>query len=269
MMAQSSTISSSGLTVPLMTPEKTPMKSPRRSKSASKDHISIELSPMRLFTKKSSTVGSGRYLTPLQKLFSIFDLQEVHNVPSLILDNEDDEDDDHIYNNPPKTPTKNLITDRVVEKWHNEHLAQIAEEIDDEEETEIYREQLPNPFVEKKTITIINPFNKKPVQMANPFNPSNGKQRCPRQQIDYSTHMELINPKTGARIVRELSESEKSIKPKKLDFSHLLNDDENENNNNNDDDDDETTTDLDTPDTFTPDFKRRRMEFKVYEEGTP
>lgn len=237
----------------------------------------MDLSPMRLFTKKSSTVGSGRYLS-LQKLFSIFDLQDAQNM-SLMLDSDNEqEDQDSPSHSPqiPLTPSKKIITDAVVERWHNEHLAQIAEEVDaeDDMETEIYRDHLPNPFVEKKTITIINPFSKKPVKMANPFNTSsnnnsikNRSRNPPLQEIDYSTHMELINPKTGARIIRELSENEKRIKPKKLDFSHLVDED-----NESEFVDDDAPTDLDTPDTFNHaapgpiHYKRRRMDFEVYEE---
>lgn len=55
----------------------------------------------------------------------------------------------------------------------------------------------------------------------NPFNlPSSlpNKSSAP-SQIDYSTHLELVNNRTGERIAEELSDEQRRLRPRKLDFS--------------------------------------------------
>lgn len=235
----------------LLTPEITPHKSPnafRRGSLFSKDSIIQLTSPNRslavrqlILPLRQLTVGKGRSLLPSIKISSILE-----DLPSL-----DDEDIVEVsqeidltaeeHQTPalpfmvPSTPRKNIITSRQVQEWYDKPRNDQLSDDEDEvfEGDDIFRSsqspRLVNPFVEKG-IEVDNPFveegraidfldvestpeTTKP-NIFNPFvsqNPSG---------IDYATQLELVNHRTGKRVVRDLPLSAQNIKPKKLNFSN-------------------------------------------------
>lgn len=59
------------------------------------------------------------------------------------------------------------------------------------------------------------------IELENPFieNKPNFQSSLLPQSIDLATHMELVNHRTGKKIVRELSDEERKFKPRKLLFA--------------------------------------------------
>lgn len=111
----------------------------------------------------------------------------------------------------PQTPVAQLIDDDIIFKWHGksfnndfstdeESILQDNIEMDDED-----------PFAAP-----LNPFLTSSLKLYTPFRaPPTPK----RNNIDYSTHMELVNNKTGERKIVALLAEQAAIKPRKLDFS--------------------------------------------------
>lgn len=102
--------------------------------------------------------------------------------------------------NIPQTPGKQVITQSLVNDWHQEEPKYEKANYNAIKSTQV---QLTNPFIENKenkrgTIKTTN-------SNVNPIN--------------YATHMEKVNNKTGERVVEKLSKKQQAIKPKKLDFS--------------------------------------------------
>lgn len=114
---------------------------------------------------------------------------------------------------PPLTPRKQVISDKLVADWYDkstrEDVSNVSFSDYEEMKSQSQSTKLPNPFDENEM-----PAPKASSEDNNPFAES-GK------SIDYATHMELVNNRTGKRTVVELTEEQKQIKPKKLDFSGL------------------------------------------------
>lgn len=116
------------------------------------------------------------------------------------------------YQNPPLpkhpvTPKNQLLSDSQVEQWYGKSYR--GHFSDDEDSDEAHT--IENPFLDapgqkeaskSRACTRGNPFNSK-------------------SAINYDTHFELINHKTGERRVELLSESQRKTRPKRLDFSNV------------------------------------------------
>ncbi|ODV69316.1 hypothetical protein HYPBUDRAFT_163965 [Hyphopichia burtonii NRRL Y-1933] len=137
--------------------------------------------------------------------------------------------------NLPATPQNNIIDDKLVNEWHAKSFnrKKIYSDVEDDDEIDSILQNgksnqisIPNPFVDSK---LPNPskFNSKILnslydddekeeeknhKLSNPFGISI------KLKVDFSSQAEFINHKTGERVIRELSDKEKSIKPKKLLF---------------------------------------------------
>lgn len=196
------------------TPEFTPQKSPRRRRKliveelfALQDHIG-QLLP------NHAMAGSGRKLAAPKALRGALDFDQFSLIHSN-LDFEEDLFELELLASPSKkrnvrslkppvleTPGRQLITDEKVDQWHGKSFnTQFYS--DDESDTEARLETLQNPFLASYVP------KKKP---ASPFG---------KPKVDYATHMEYINHRTGERKVEELTEEQKQFKPKKIDFSSV------------------------------------------------
>ncbi|KAK6200492.1 uncharacterized protein RJT21DRAFT_121403 [Scheffersomyces amazonensis] len=109
----------------------------------------------------------------------------------------------------PQTPSKQLINDNLVNHWHGKSYNNYYSSDEDELPT---RTEVVNPFINNGSSSTIN---KSRSIESNPFTNNSS------QSINYDTHMELINNKTGHRRVVKLTSNQSKIKPKKLDFSGL------------------------------------------------
>ncbi|KAG5418120.1 hypothetical protein I9W82_004449 [Candida metapsilosis] len=98
----------------------------------------------------------------------------------------------------PTTPGKQVITEQMVRQWQESDEEEV-EVMTLEEAEKIPRVSLPNPFLATEE------------PKADSF---------PENEIDYNTHMELID-KTGKRKVVKLTKNQMKIKPKKLSFEGL------------------------------------------------
>ncbi|SGZ54240.1 CIC11C00000002780 [Sungouiella intermedia] len=203
------------------TPDFTPHRSPRsvRKKRPNFDDL-FALSThmeMGMFLPNHASVGSGRKLaSPMKSLKAplALDLSELSQINEN-LTFEEDPYDDSIMLSPTKlprrkkqallnTPGGQLITDEKVKMWHGDSYHS-GFSSDEESEFGAPGPKLINPFV-----TSTEPPAKK---VKNPFNNTT--------EIDYSTHNEFINHRTGERKVEALLESQRKFKPKKIDFSGI------------------------------------------------
>lgn len=184
----------------------TPQKSPSKTNSHRKRNFndifvdtntqSCEKLPMGLFLPSPRIVGSGR------------------NGKHLPVSNNRSE----VREEPPTTPGKQVINEEMVKQWHNTS--------DDEEEVEIMtleetkkipKVHLPNPFLTSESSPSVKEQHS--LELSNPF--LDNKENDLKQKVDYNTHMELINNKTGQRKVVKLTKNQMKIKPKKLSFEGL------------------------------------------------
>lgn len=211
-----------------LSPEFTPQRA-RKKKTSVEDLFGLaHISPL---MPSHSTVGSGRkgasaktLRAPIALDFAelskinenlTFEQDEVKDSPdSLDYDNDYDNGLDIDYDaymaSPSKrrrrkqllaTPGAQLITDEKVHQWHGK--SRNTNFSSDESDTE--SAPLVNPFLAPSLPArkrAVNPFSLKPA-------------------VDYATHVEYINHRTGERRVEELLESQRRIGPKKLDFSGL------------------------------------------------
>lgn len=137
-----------------------------------------------MFLPTPSTVGSGRKLRPFKKL--------THDTP---------DDDDNDFSFTPHTPGKQLIDEQLVHHWHGKsynHEFSSEDELSDNETISIA--SLENPFV-----GTYKPKDCRKLELSAP-------------SIDYATHAEYINNKTGEVKIVKLLERQMAIKPKKLAF---------------------------------------------------
>lgn len=111
---------------------------------------------------------------------------------------------------PPQTPGKQLITESLVKHWHGSSNNGFSSDEEDIDQVKSRRTKPENPFIDTKTSTSPPPL----APAKNIFAPHNSA-----PQINYNTHMELVNHRTGARRIVKLSSRQSQIKPKKLDFS--------------------------------------------------
>lgn len=192
------------------TPDFTPQKSPRsgRRKRISVDLFELAgpLEHMGMFLPKNSTVGSGRKsLSPMKSLKAplALELAEMLRINENLAFEEDF--DESILQSPTKkprgkprglqTPGGQIITQEKVELWHGNSYKN-AFSSDEESDGK----ELVNPFVSGKT-------SRKPARSV-----------FGAREVDYSTHNEYVNHRTGERKIEPLLESQKKFKPKKIDF---------------------------------------------------
>lgn len=106
-----------------------------------------------------------------------------------------------LYTAPPLTPGKQIITEDQVRQWH-ENSGRLefvmAQDWTDE------KSELVNPFTDSA-----------------PSAESRRHSRKSKSDVNYDTHMELINHRTGERIVEPLSPSQKLLRPRRIDFSQI------------------------------------------------
>lgn len=230
----------------LASPETTPYKSPRKTHRRRKSHVSEDTAllqtPARdvtfgLFLPTPSTVGSGRKTNgsrphlkaPQVSLDSLAALND-----NLQFEDETDgiskpfsavsssktesflfssnlraqpkmayepESPSKTYLRAPRTPRKQIIDEHMVEQWNadtgNDVVLASAEEVD-----MLRRQQKPlaNPFIDAG---------------------EHHTKHIPQSDVDFSTHAEYINSRTGERKVVELLERQQQIRPKKLDFTGI------------------------------------------------
>lgn len=116
------------------------------------------------------------------------------------------------------TPKGKIIGESLVNAWYGKSLNNDFSS--DEELSDYENMMLKNDILENNAN---RPSKTNRQQIHNPFGPApfnlNTKTNIPTSSaVDYSTHAEYYNNKTGERITRELTEDEKRIKPKKLNF---------------------------------------------------
>ncbi|CAK9437781.1 uncharacterized protein LODBEIA_P21590 [Lodderomyces beijingensis] len=128
---------------------------------------------------------------------------------------EEEEQKDNIFSQP-QTPGKQLIDDEKIKMWHGKSYNKFGDsDSDDEGEAEEFPDVMSMEDVQK--IPRVN--------LHNPFLDSDESRTQERKEVrgvvDYSTHMELVNNKTGERKVIKLTKNQMKIKPKKLSFQGL------------------------------------------------
>lgn len=116
------------------------------------------------------------------------------------------------------TPKGKVISDELVERWHGKSINKDSasdSEWSDYENLMLKKEILDIDSDGNLSCNrqINNPFITTPLDTGTKIN-------IPKSPaIDYSTHAEYYNNKTGERIIRELTKEERRIKPKKLDLT--------------------------------------------------
>lgn len=110
--------------------------------------------------------------------------------------------DNYDVDDTPRTPNRNPVIEQKPQFepfFDAEEPVQIISMADLDK---IPRYEVPNPFLDPKSN--ISSFGEHEV-------------------VDYSTHMELVNSRTGERKVEVLTEAQRRFKPKKLDFTLVVN----------------------------------------------
>lgn len=118
----------------------------------------------------------------------------------------------------PSTPKSQMICDQLVSRWNGKTF-QIQYSSDEESDIEIEdcKPTLVNPFL----IDAMRAASKR-TSTRNPFREEDEYSRSSIEaswRINYDTHMEYSNNKTGERRVVKLSGRQMKIKPKKLEFT--------------------------------------------------
>lgn len=121
----------------------------------------------------------------------------------------------------PNTPGPQMITEELVDQWHGKLFKQVdssSEEDNDSDDdwgSELKKpKQLKNPFVESSSSSIVTQTKRQ--RRVNPFALS-----PVAEPVDYLTHLEMVNNRTGERKVVRLSAAQQKHKPKRLDFSNI------------------------------------------------
>ncbi|OBA20749.1 hypothetical protein METBIDRAFT_43864 [Metschnikowia bicuspidata var. bicuspidata NRRL YB-4993] len=205
-------------------PDFTPRRSPRsKRKKLSFERILPPTESFNALLPNHGLVGSGRKhastATAQPKLSGVFGLAEIFEINNNLDFEQDLPDSPSKRGRPrkqvPETPGKQLITEEKVHSWHgNAFRASFSSDEDesDAEATSIAR--LANPFLESKDAAADAPQLSRGHRQFNPFSSD-------KSAVDYSTHMELINHRTGERKVEVLLEEQRKFKPKKLNFSGI------------------------------------------------
>ncbi|CAI5758479.1 unnamed protein product [Candida verbasci] len=173
----------------------TPTKSPSKHRHKKHEIVNNERISFGLFLPTTSTIGSGRKLNNLSikgKLKQAAELDKNITTDEIQCEQEPEF----------KTPGKQIITKDIVNEW-NEEKDDGVEIIDQEKVNEIPRAKLKNPFIDDGEDRHIDKMS--------------SKNEC---DIDYNTHMELINNKTGKKKILKLTKNQMKIKPKKLSFEN-------------------------------------------------
>ncbi|KAH3664104.1 hypothetical protein OGAPHI_004818 [Ogataea philodendri] len=198
----------------LQTPDQTPRIS--RRKDVNESIVSKINGPGAIFPMAASTVGSGRkslvggpklenaqldlsksYKIDLEEDLQYSSEEETADQPHRLTKVTKKLDFGSVEFAMPSTPAKQVTTQ---EQAYKMHIAPHTSDKDDGERF-IRRRSFSNPFLET------------------------GDSTRAKEPVDFSRfeeEMELVNNKTGQKIVRKLTDYEKSIKPRKLDFSKAV-----------------------------------------------
>ena len=137
-----------------------------------------------LLLPSPSTIGSGRcHNSFTQAPPPLFDLKKVNEFKV------------------PKTPAKQIIDNSRTKESENEDDWEV---MDIDEVAKIPRAKLRNPFIDT-------------FEPTSPITP----EESTGDRINYDTHMELINSKTGKKRVVKLTKNQMKIKPKRLSFDNI------------------------------------------------
>lgn len=216
-----------------LTPDFTPQHSPNRSQRKRKvfpDDIfkhatnsSTTLSEKLTFgllLPSPSTVGSGRKAINKLRLSNPIDGSKSNKLNQMAILNEginfeEDIDDeiDATATKEPLTPSIQIINDDLVDHWHGKSYNNQFSSDEELSDTELQVKELHNPFMDSSSSKIEKGTTKRG---SNPFQDTFGS---PKDEIDYRTHMELVNGKTGIKRVVKLTSRQSKMVPKKLDFS--------------------------------------------------
>lgn len=215
-----------------LTPEFTPQQSPNRSqrkrkvfpddifKDATSSSTTLgEKLTFGLLLPSPSTVGSGRKAINKLRLSNASDGSRSNKLDTMAILNEginfEEDIDEQIDATPikePLTPSIQIINDDLVDHWHGKSYNNQFSSDEELSDTELEVKELYNPFKDSSP-KIAKGTTKRG---SNPFQDTFGS---PKDEIDYRTHMELINGKTGIKRVVKLTSRQSKMVPKKLDFS--------------------------------------------------
>ncbi|RLV91005.1 hypothetical protein JA1_004203 [Spathaspora sp. JA1] len=154
-----------------------------------------------------STVGSGR------KKRSSGGVSVSANSGNVLFDHcEQFEEEEEVVENVLGTPKSQVITSKMVDNWHGKSFNNaFSDEEDDDVQTMTFGEskliprvKLDNPFIGETTTSTLKKED-------NPF-------LEPGSKVDYETHMELVNHRTGDKRIIKLTKNQMKIQPKKLSF---------------------------------------------------
>lgn len=165
-------------------------------------------------TTKIRPISLGLQLSLAQEeLSSEENTSEANCDSQLVPHNESIQSEDQI-----STPKGKLIDEHLANAWHGKSFNN--DFLSDDELSDHENMMLKNGILESNSN---RPVKNRRQQIRNsfgsaPFNLNTKTNIFTSPAIDYSTHAEYYNNKTGERIVRELTEDEKRIKPKKLNF---------------------------------------------------
>lgn len=121
------------------------------------------------------------------------------------------------------TPKNRIIDEELVNEWHGKSRKHEFSSSDDDvsDFENVHKDVIRNPFSSSKSPKRCSPTIRNPFVSA-PFN-LNTKVNIPSNpQVDYSSYAEYYNSKTDEKFIRGLSEEERRIKPKKLDFTSTM-----------------------------------------------
>lgn len=189
----------------LPTPSFTPQKSPRNRRKRPVADLFSSLELLGKLLPNHLVAGSGRKSLQPQKLHAPISLDpmELSKINENLHFEEDSDTPPESPTRPPRrkqtkvaaTPGNQMITEQMAEEWQRTNKGSFSS--DEEAEP---AEPLVNPFTDAV--------------------PTKGTMPT-ASKIDFSTHNEFVNPKTGERKVVPLTDSQKKFKPKKLSFSGL------------------------------------------------
>lgn len=159
-----------------------------------------------IFDTPERSPNDNIFQTPSKKEFGgaskdIFGLSHNQNFTNNQHNSNENISNQHYSNNQnfsnfiPSTPRKQLITPSLISEW--QYQSPKFEQVD-YDSIKSKQVDLPNPFLDSYSDKSVSKYD---------------------STIDFNTHIEKINHKTGERIYEKLSQQQQNIKPKKLDFS--------------------------------------------------
>ncbi|GEQ69742.1 hypothetical protein JCM33374_g3416 [Metschnikowia sp. JCM 33374] len=216
--------STKGMTLFPPSPDCTPQRSPRsKRKKISFESFFPATDSFSVLLPNHSTVGSGRKhleaSASMSKAQLSFDSAELFEINENLGFEEDVQASPSKRGRPrkimPSTPGKQLITEDKICTWHGKsfHGGFSSDEEDSDSEPRV-KTKLANPFLSTEQC---KQSKNSPFRTSRGNNPFTVKQN----QVDYATHLELVNHRTGERKVTLLSEEQQKFKPKKIDFSGI------------------------------------------------